>query len=146
MHGPHGPTAPGGVADEATPVVAQRCRVVVVVAHVVAAVLVLVGAGVTAFAGVDADRRAAVQPVMAEGVGGPASSDSVQPSRFTARQVVLVMSTHSLFSDRFERFSRPGESYRTALMYTRDDRGPGDGRRPTPATPPPPRKRQPRQR
>ena len=110
--------APGLVVDEAAVVVAQGGGVVVVVPHVGAAVLVEVGAGVAAHAGVDADRGAAGQAVVVEGVAVAGLVARVQPSRLTALRVVLVSSTHSLFSERLERSSRPGESYWTAEIST----------------------------
>lgn len=61
--------APGLLVDEAAVVVAQGGGVVVVVPHVLAAVLEQVGAGVAALTGVDADRGAAGQAVVVEGVG-----------------------------------------------------------------------------
>ncbi len=54
----------------------------------------------------------------------PSSSDSVQPSRFTLRRVVLVTSTHSPIRQRFQRVSRPGQSYRAELTSTAGPRQP----------------------
>jgi hypothetical protein len=61
--------APGGVVDEASVVVAEGGGVGAVVPDVVAAVLVQIGVGVAAVAGVDADGGAAFEAVVVEGVG-----------------------------------------------------------------------------
>lgn len=108
-----------------TAVVAQGGGVGVVVPQVIAAVLEQVGVGVAAFAGVDTDGRAAVQAVGVEVWVWPSSSSRVQPSRLTARRVVLVSSTHSLFSERRERSSRPGVVGRRRWQRRRADDGGG---------------------
>ncbi|MFD1277852.1 DUF6417 family protein [Streptomyces kaempferi] len=81
--------APRDDVDDATVVVAEGRGVGAVVPDVVAAVLVDVAEGVAADAGVDTDGGAAVQAVVAEGVGGPSGAGWVacQASQISARSL-----------------------------------------------------------